>query len=64
MDADLNGKIATHLLRKSFAQRIYEESGNIYLVQELLGRRSVETTQKYLGVNYADLYVFYKEEIL
>ena len=28
---------------------IYEESG----VQELLGHRSVSTTQKYLGVNYA-----------
>ena len=53
MAAGLNGKIATHSLRKSFAQRIYEESGDIYLVQELLGHRSVATTQKYIGVNYA-----------
>lgn len=52
--AGLNGKLATHSLRKSFAQRLYEESGDIYLVQELLGHRSVSTTQKYLGVNYAD----------
>ena len=51
--AGLNGKIATHSLRKSFAQRIYEESGDIYLVQELLGHRSVSTTQKYIGVSYA-----------
>ena len=50
--AGLNGKLATHSLRKSFAQHVYEQSGDIYLVQELLGHRSVSTTQKYLGVNY------------
>ena len=53
MDAGLNGKLATHSLRKSFAQRVYEQSGDIYLVQELLGHRNIATTQKYLGVNYA-----------
>ena len=53
LDAGLNGKLATHSLRKSFAQRVYEESGDIYLVQELLGHRNVSTTQKYIGVNYA-----------
>ena len=52
-DAGLNGKLATHSLRKFFAQRVYEESGDIYLVQELLGHRNVSTTQKYIGVNYA-----------
>lgn len=51
--AGLNGKLATHSLRKSFAQRVYEHSGDIYLVQELLGHASVATTQKYIGVNYA-----------
>ena len=51
--AGLNGKLATHSLRKSFAQRAYEESGDIYLVQDLLGHRNVATTQKYIGVNYA-----------
>ena len=29
--AGLNGKLATHSLRKSFAQRVYEESSDIYL---------------------------------
>ena len=53
MAAGLNGKLATHSLRKSFAQRVYEQSGDIYLVQELLGHRTVATTQKYIGVNYA-----------
>ena len=51
--AGLNGKLATHSLRKSFAQRVYEQSGDIYLVQELLGHKSVSTTQRYLGVDWA-----------
>ena len=42
------------MFRKSFAQRVYEQSGDIYLVKELLGHRNVATTQDYLGVNYAD----------
>ena len=52
--AGLNGKLATHSLRKSFAQRVYEQSNDIYLVQELLGHKNVSTTQRYLGMNYAD----------
>ena len=51
--AGLNGHLATHSLRKSFAQRLYERSGDIFMVQELLGHANVATTQKYLGVNYA-----------
>lgn len=51
--AGLNGRLATHSLRKSFAQRAYEESGDIYLVQEFLGHSSVATTQKYISMNYA-----------
>ncbi len=50
--AGLNGKLATHSLRKSFAQRIYDGTGDIYLVQEMLGHKSIETTKKYLGVSY------------
>ena len=54
IEAGLNGHIATHSLRKSFAQRLYDKTGDIYMVQELLGHRNISTTQKYLGVNYAD----------
>jgi len=50
--AGLNGKLATHSMRKSYAQRMYDASGDIYLVQEMLGHQDVKTTQKYLGVSY------------
>ena len=53
--AGLNGKLATHSMRKSFAQRLYEETGDIFAVQEMLGHKNVATTQAYLGVNYASL---------
>ena len=53
--AGLNGHLATHSLRKSFAQRLYDRTGDIFAVQEMLGHRNVATTQKYLGVNYASV---------
>ena len=34
--------------------RFEKGSGDIYTVQELLGPRNISTTQKYLGINYAD----------
>lgn len=53
--AGLNGHLATHSLRKSFAQRLYEKTNDIFAVQEMLGHKNVATTQKYLGVNYASV---------
>ena len=53
--AGLNGHLATHSLRKSFAQRLYEQTGDVFSVQEMLGHKSIATTQKYLGVNYANV---------
>lgn len=50
--AGLNGKLATHSLRKSYAQRLYEHTGDIFCVQQMLGHKSVSTTQRYLGVDY------------
>lgn len=50
--AGLNGKLATHSLRKSFAQRLYNITGDIFIVKEMLGHQSTTTTQKYLGVDY------------
>ena len=39
--AGLNGKLGTHSLRKSYAQRLYEQTNDIYAVQEMLGHKSV-----------------------
>ena len=50
--AGLNGKLATHTLRKTFAQRLYQKCGDIFLVRELLGHKNVVTTQAYIGINY------------
>ena len=50
-----NGHLATHSLRKSFVQRLYEQTGDVFTVQEMLGHKSIATTQKYLGVNYASV---------
>ena len=55
VSAGLNGHLATHSLRKSFAQRLYDRTGDIFAVQEMLGHKNVATTQKYLGVNYASI---------
>jgi site-specific recombinase XerD len=53
--AGLNGKLATHSLRKTFAQRCYDASDDIYRVGELLGHKNVETTKRYIGISYAKL---------
>ena len=53
--AGLNGKLGTHSMRKSFAQRLYSQTNDIFVVQEMLGHKAVATTQKYLGVNYAEV---------
>ena len=55
IEAGLNGHLATHSMRKSFAQRLYDQTADIFAVQEMLGHKSVATTQKYLGVNYASV---------
>ena len=34
---------------------LYEQTGDVFTVQEMLGHKSIATTQKYLGVNYASV---------
>lgn len=53
--AGLNGKLGTHSMRKSFAQRLYSQTNDIFVVQEMLGHKNISTTQEYLGVNYAEV---------
>ena len=50
--AGLTGNLASHSMRKSYAQRLYSQTADIYAVKEMLGHKSVNTTQDYLGVNY------------
>ena len=57
--AGLNGKLATHSMRKSFAQRLYNATGDVFIIKEMLGHQSIITTQQYLGVDY----VFVKEAV-
>ena len=49
--APLKPKISPHKLRSTFATNLYQESGDIYLVADLLGHSSVDTTRKH----YADM---------
>ena len=49
-EAGLNGKLATHTMRKSFAQRLYDQTADIFAVQEMLGHKSVATTQSDIWV--------------
>lgn len=44
-------KISPHKLRSTFATNLYNQTGDIYLVADLLGHASVDTTRKH----YADL---------
>ncbi|MCG9133605.1 tyrosine-type recombinase/integrase [Candidatus Poribacteria bacterium] len=49
--AGLNGNLATHSLRKSYAQRLYVILSDVFSVKEMLGHQDVKTTQAYLGVD-------------
>lgn len=40
-----------HQLRHTFAQTIYDQTRDVYLVQKLLGHANVETTMRYVGVS-------------
>lgn len=62
--AGLNGHLAPHSLRKIFAQRLYDRISDIFAVQEMLGHKSVATTQKYLGVNDSSLRAALKKMVI
>ena len=47
-----DGRLGTHSLRKTFARRVYENSGHDLLVlKKALGHSDVQVTQKYLEVS-------------
>ena len=49
--APLKTKISPHKLRSTYATNLYHETGDIYLVADVLGHSSVDTTRKH----YADM---------
>jgi site-specific recombinase XerD len=50
--AGLSRHVSSHDLRSTFSTAVYDKTGDIRLVQELLGHSSVETTQIYIGVKH------------
>lgn len=52
--------ITPHALRRTFGTNLYNEVGDVYLVAELLGHKSVETTRKH----YAELDIERKRKAL
>ena len=44
-------KITPHKLRSTYGTNLYQETGDIYLVADVLGHSSVDTTRKH----YADM---------
>lgn len=49
--APLKPRISPHKLRSTYATNLYHETGDIYLVADVLGHTSVDTTRKH----YADM---------
>ena len=49
--APLKTKVSPHKLRSTYATSLYRETGDIYLVAEVLGHNDVNTTRKH----YADM---------
>ena len=53
---ELSGKIATHSMRKTFADRIYEAlDRDIFRTQKALGHKNINSTVQYLSFKEADI---------
>jgi integrase len=56
MTNELTGKIGTHAMRKTFANRIYERSGrDLIATQQAMGHKHVNSTQHYLSFRQEDI---------
>ena len=53
--AELTGKVTSHSCRKTFAHRVFRNSGNLYTVIEALGHRSISTREQYLSTSEEEL---------
>jgi len=54
-DSDIDVDMTPHTLRHSFATRVYNKTGNLRIVQTLLGHSSIKTTEIYTHVRREDL---------
>lgn len=43
-------KITPHKLRSTYGTQLYQETGDLYLVSEVLGHQSVETSKRYAAM--------------
>ena len=46
-----NKRITPHKLRSTYGTALYKETGDIYLVADVLGHKDVNTTKKHYAVN-------------
>ena len=53
---ELSGKVATHSMRKTFADRVYEALGrDIFRTQKALGHKNINSTVQYLSFKEQDI---------
>lgn len=53
---ELTGKIATHSMRKTFADRVYKALGkDIFRLQKAMGHKNINSTVQYLSFKEADI---------
>ena len=53
---ELTGKIATHSMRKTFADHVYEALGrDIFRLQKAMGHKNINSTVQYLSFKEADI---------
>ena len=47
--------ISPHMLRRYYATRVYQSGHDVHAVQHLLGHSSIDTTERYLGLDDTEL---------
>jgi len=52
----LNGKLATHSMRKTFAENVHKALGaDIYKTAKAMGHKSIDSTAKYIAVDQTEI---------